>query len=105
MSQKLNLPSKTVLVCTGGKCGSKGGNSHYKNLRAMTRSAGKKDEVQIVRIACTGNCKMAPVVGVMPKNKWYGQVNKEKMTKLFSKLIKPKKDKKKKPVKASNKEK
>lgn len=100
MSQKLNLPPKTVLVCTGSKCGGKGGHNHYKNLRTMTRSAGKKDEVQVVRIACTGNCKMAPVVGLMPKNKWYGQVDREKITKLFSKLIKPKKAKKAKIVDA-----
>ncbi|WP_299452213.1 (2Fe-2S) ferredoxin domain-containing protein [uncultured Microscilla sp.] len=99
MSNKLNLPPKTVLVCTGSKCGSKGGNNHYKSLRAMTRSAGKKDEVQIIRTACSGNCKMAPLVGIMPKNKWYGQVNNDKIVKLFSKLIKPKSKEKKKPFK------
>lgn len=85
MSEKFKLPKKTFLICTGKKCGSKGGHSHYKNLRSMIRDADKKKDVQAVRTFCTGNCKMAPVVGIMPKNKWYGQVDEEKVTKLFKK--------------------
>lgn len=94
MSKKLDLPEKTFFVCMGSKCSSKGGKTHYRNLRIMTRNAGKKDEIQVVRTMCTGNCKVAPVVGVMPKNKWYGQVNSQKVEKLFAKAVKPKKNKK-----------
>lgn len=88
MSEKLKHPKNTFLICTGKKCGSKGGHSHYKNLRGMIRTAGKKKDVQVIRTLCTGNCKMAPVIGVMPKNKWYGQVNPEKAAKLFKKAAK-----------------
>ncbi len=88
MSSKMKLPKKTFLVCTGKKCGSKGGNAHYKNLRGMVRKEGMKDEVQVMRLQCTGHCKMAPLVGVMPKNKWYGQTDDTKVEKLFKKAIK-----------------
>ncbi|HAS41713.1 MAG TPA: hypothetical protein DCS93_14640 [Microscillaceae bacterium] len=94
MSKKMKLPKKTFLVCTGKKCGSKGGYSHYKNLRGMIRKEGAKDDLQVMRLQCTGNCKQAPVVGLMPKNKWYAQADGAKVEKLFKKAIKPPKKKK-----------
>ena len=98
MAKKMNLPKKTFLICTGKKCGSNGGYTHYKNLRRKIRQEGKKEDLQAMRLQCTGNCKMAPVVGLMPKNKWYSQVDEAKMDKLFKKAIAPqKKAKTKKP--------
>lgn len=72
--KKLDAPEKVIFICDGKKCG------HYskdlrKGFRIELKENGLRKEVEVERMACTDNCKHAPVISIMPKNAWIGEVD------------------------------
>lgn len=49
----------------------------YKQMKGEVKHRHLKRHVQVIKTGCTDRCKMGPIVAVMPKNKWYLQVNEE----------------------------
>jgi NADH:ubiquinone oxidoreductase subunit E len=67
---KFHAPEKAIYVCTGSKCGKKGGKAICKELRDLIKENGLKDEVEVIKTECTDRCKFAPILSIQPANIW-----------------------------------
>ena len=67
---KFHAPEKAIFVCTGSKCGKRGGKAICKELKDLIKENGLKDEVDVIKIECTDRCKFAPVLSIQPANIW-----------------------------------
>ena len=84
--KKLDAPSKVILFCDGSKCGKE--NKHNrKTFRGLIKEEGLKNEVEMLKIECTDNCKCAPVISIQPDNVWFGEVSEKKIPQLFEDYI------------------
>lgn len=63
-----------VYVCQGSKCKKKK-DEFLKPFGKALKKEGLKGEVRVQKTDCNGHCKCAPVVGVEPGGKWYGQAD------------------------------
>jgi (2Fe-2S) ferredoxin len=83
---KLDIPKKVILFCDGSKCG-KPNKHNRKVFRGLIKQTEMKDEVVMMKIHCTDNCKCAPVVGFQPDNVWFGEVSEKKIPQLFEEYV------------------
>ena len=67
-----------VVVCTGKKCRKNGAKDIAKAAKKAVRARGLKKQVPVLKTACTGHCKCAPVVSVQPTNVWIWARTEEK---------------------------
>ncbi|MDJ1502255.1 (2Fe-2S) ferredoxin domain-containing protein [Xanthocytophaga agilis] len=67
---KFHAPEKSIFICTGSKCGKRGGKDMCKTLKHHIKDADLKDTIEIVRIECTDRCKFAPILSIQPANIW-----------------------------------
>ncbi|MES2109686.1 MAG: (2Fe-2S) ferredoxin domain-containing protein [Bacteroidota bacterium] len=65
---KFTVPDKVLYICTGSKCGKRGGKDMYKMLEKMFKHSGQN--IEVVRTECTDRCDYAPVCALQPGNKW-----------------------------------
>ncbi len=65
---KFTVPDKVLYICTGSKCGKRGGKDMYKILEKMFKHSNEK--IEVVRTECTDRCDYAPVCALQPGNKW-----------------------------------
>jgi len=65
---KFTVPDKVLYICTGSKCGKRGGKDMYKVLEKMFKHSGQS--IEVVRTECTDRCDYAPVCALQPGNKW-----------------------------------
>ena len=90
MAKEVEAAPKVVFICSGSKC-----KKHNRELLKYFKDAIKehalKKEVEIVRISCTGRCKLAPIVSIQPNNKWYSKVDEKGVKSLISKYLVDKK--------------
>lgn len=82
-----HTPECILYVCCGRKCKKRGGKQLYKLLKSSAKEKSLKTTVQVIKTGCTDNCKMGPVVAVMPRNEWHIQLDEEKAMSLFEQLI------------------
>ncbi|BDD04052.1 (2Fe-2S) ferredoxin domain-containing protein [Aureibacter tunicatorum] len=87
---KLVMPEHIVYVCVGSKCKGKLKTAFLKPFESALKKSEYKKEVKIIKTACTGNCKHAPVVCLQPENKWYSQSDGSTVEKIFKKIKKRK---------------
>ena len=81
-----HTPDCILYVCCGSKCKKRGGKHLYKQLKSSAKEKSLKTKVQVIKTGCTDNCKMGPIVAVMPKNEWHIQLDEEKAMSLFEQL-------------------
>jgi len=83
---KFTEPDKIVFVCLGSKCGKKGGKDIYKAVKSFLKHAGKRDEIEIVKVDCFDRCKYAPVITIQPDNLWAKETSEKEVLRLVSNL-------------------
>ncbi|HEY8927842.1 MAG TPA: (2Fe-2S) ferredoxin domain-containing protein [Mucilaginibacter sp.] len=86
MSSKFTVPDKVLYICTGSKCGKRGGKDMYKAMKSYLKHAGQ--HMEVIRTECTDRCDYAPVCALQPGNIWL----KEYRQKDVFKLLMPKDD-------------
>lgn len=84
--KKLDAPEKVIYVCAGKKCG-RYSKEIRKGFRVEVKECGLKNEVDVVRMDCSDNCKHAPVVSIQPANLWIGEVEEKNVSDIFKKYI------------------
>ena len=78
---KFTVPDKVLYVCTGSKCGKKGGKEMYKLTKAYLKHSG--ENIEVIRTECTDRCDYAPVCAVQPGNTWLKEYHKKEVLKLL----------------------
>lgn len=84
--KKLDAPEKVIYVCDGKKCG-RYSKEIRKGFRIEVKECGLKNEVDVVRMDCSDNCKHAPVMSIQPANIWLGEVEEKNVSDIFKKYI------------------
>jgi NADH:ubiquinone oxidoreductase subunit E len=83
---KIDIPSHTIFVCDGSKCG-----KYSKPIRRIFKDKIKenhlKGDVLLIKMDCSDNCDHAPVVSFQPENFWHGEVTEKKAEIFFDKYI------------------
>ena len=84
--KKIDAPDKVIFICDGKKCGrySKELRSNFKEL---IKDNNLKKEVALLYMDCTGNCKIAPVISLQPKNIWIGETDERDVKSIFKQYI------------------
>ena len=71
--KKIAEPDKVIFICDGKKCGNYS-KEIRKEFRIVLKDKGLRNEVDVVKMHCSDNCKHAPVISIQPKNVWIGEV-------------------------------
>lgn len=64
-----------VLVCSGKDCKKAGAKDIARGANKALRTAGLGKSSKVLRTKCTGHCKRAPVLCVMPAGDWIADMN------------------------------
>lgn len=59
----------------------------YKQLKSAVKENHLKKKIRVIKTGCTDNCKLGPVVTLMPENEWHMHMDEEKASALFEKSI------------------
>jgi NADH:ubiquinone oxidoreductase subunit E len=81
------MPDMAVYICTGSKCGKRGGKDLYKSVKAFSKHYGGDKEIEAIRIECTDRCKFAPVCAIQPGNIWLKEYADKEVLKLLHDLV------------------
>ncbi len=80
---KFKTPDKVIYICTGSKCGKRGGKSVSKDLKDLIKKNDLGDEIEVIKIECTDRCKFAPVLTIQPGNIWLKEYDEEDAAKIL----------------------
>ena len=80
---KFEVPDKVLYVCTGSKCGKRGGKDLYKMASSFVKHTKGNVDIEVVRIECTDRCDYAPVCNLQPENIWLKEFSKKDALKLL----------------------
>ncbi len=79
---KFTVPDKVLYVCTGKKCGKKGGKNMFKLAEAYAKHH-RGEAIEIIRTECTDRCDYAPVCTIQPGNIWLKEYKEKEVLKLL----------------------
>jgi len=80
---KFTIPDKVLYVCTGSKCGKKGGKDMYKLARSYAKHYHGDSQIEVIETECTDRCKFAPVCSIQPGNTWLSEYKAKDVLKLM----------------------
>ncbi len=80
---KFHAPEKAIYVCTGSKCGKRGGKDICKELKHLIKDAHLQDTVEVIKVECTDRCKFAPVLSIQPANVWLCEASEDDANKIL----------------------
>ena len=80
---KFTIPDKVLYVCTGSKCGKRGGKEMYKLAKSYIKHNHGKEEIEVIETECTDRCKFAPVCSIQPANTWQSEYKAKDVLKLM----------------------
>lgn len=80
---KFKIPDKVLYVCTGSKCGKRGGKEMYKLAKSYVKHLPHNQHIEVIRTECTDNCDYAPVCALQPGNTWLKEYHKKEVLKLL----------------------
>jgi NADH:ubiquinone oxidoreductase subunit E len=80
---KFTVPDKVLYVCTGSKCGKRGGKEMYKTAKSYLKHSSVKQNIEVVLTDCTDRCKFAPVCAIQPGNIWLKEYHQAEVLKLL----------------------
>jgi NADH:ubiquinone oxidoreductase subunit E len=83
---KFITPERVLYVCTGSKCGKRGGKDLYKRVESLSKYFGDKHEFEVIRMECTDRCDYAPVCNIQPENIWLKEYKEKDVLKLLQQL-------------------
>jgi NADH:ubiquinone oxidoreductase subunit E len=78
---KFKVPDKVLYVCTGSKCGKRGGKELFKRAEGYFKHS--HIDVEVIRTDCTDRCEFAPVCAIQPGNTWLKEYNPKDVIKLL----------------------
>jgi NADH:ubiquinone oxidoreductase subunit E len=78
---KFTVPDKVLYICTGSKCGKRGGKEMYKLAKSYVKHSG--EDIEVIRTECTDRCDYAPVCALQPGNTWLKEYHKKEVLKLL----------------------
>lgn len=78
---KFTIPEKALYICTGSKCGKRGGKDMYKMAKAYIKHSGL--DIEVIRTECTDRCDYAPVCALQPDNIWLKEYRQKDVFKLL----------------------
>ena len=78
---KFKVPDKVVYVCTGSKCGKRGGKEMFKLLESYIKHSSHGKDIEVIRTECTDRCDYAPVCAIQPGNTWLKEYHKKEVLK------------------------
>jgi len=78
---KFTVPDKALYICTGSKCGKRGGKEMYKLAKSYVKHSG--EDIEVIRTDCTDRCDYAPVCALQPGNIWLKEYHKKEVLKLL----------------------
>ena len=84
---KFSPPDNVLYVCTGSKCGKRGGKKAYKTAESFIKHHHVKGLIEVVRTECTDRCDYAPVCAVQPGNTWLKEYSEKDILKLLDHMI------------------
>ncbi len=81
---KFTVPNKALYICTGSKCGKKGGKDMYKAAKAFIKYSG--DDIEVICTECTDRCEYAPVCALQPGNIWLKEYRQKDVLNLLTQI-------------------
>lgn len=84
---KFEVPDKVLYVCTGSKCGKRGGKDTYKMASSFVKHNKSKVDIEVIRIECTDRCKFAPVCNMQPENIWLKEYSEKEVLRMLANLM------------------
>lgn len=72
MLKGLKRAEMFVLVCQGSDCKKRGGKKLRKQAKQILKDQGMRRRSVVIKTKCTGNCKRAPICGLLPSGEWLG---------------------------------
>ncbi len=84
---KFSVPDHALYICTGSKCGKRGGKSMYKSAKSYLKHHHAKHEVEVIRTECTDRCDYAPVCAMQPGNTWLKEYSEKEVLRLIDSKI------------------
>jgi NADH:ubiquinone oxidoreductase subunit E len=82
---KFTIPDKALYICTGSKCGKRGGKAMYKIAKAYAKHHHGL-EIEVIRTDCTDRCDYAPVCALQPGNIWLKEYKEKEVLKLLESI-------------------
>ncbi len=79
---KFTVPDKALYICTGSKCGKRGGKDMYKAAKAFIKYSG--ENIEVIRTECTDRCDYAPICALQPGNVWLKEYRQKDVFKLLT---------------------
>ena len=70
VSKNIERAEFFVMICQGSDCKKKGAKALAQVARKTLKDQGFRQRALILKLKCTGNCKRAPVCGVLPQGGW-----------------------------------
>ena len=70
MTKNLERAELVVMVCDGSDCKKKGSRKLKSCAKSTLKKKGMFRRSTVLMTRCTGNCKRAPVAGVLPHGVW-----------------------------------
>ena len=83
---KFTVPGCTLYICTGSKCGKRGGKELYKAAKSFRKHQHGGTEIAVVRTECTDRCDYAPVCALQPDNIWLKEYRVKQVLALMEEL-------------------
>ncbi len=84
---KFTIPDNTVYICTGSKCGKRGGKDAYKAAKSFLKHLPVEGSIELIRTECTDRCDYAPVCAIQPGNTWVKEYKQKDILNILSEMI------------------
>ena len=70
MPKNLQRAQLFVMICHASDCKKRGAKALTNAAKSELKEAGVFKQSRIIKMRCTGNCKRAPICGLLPSNTW-----------------------------------
>ena len=87
MPKNLERAEFFVLVCQGSDCKKRGAKEIAKRAKKQLKAKKWFRRSQVLKTRCTGNCKKAPVCGIVPNGRWITRASPEDVEALIDEHI------------------
>lgn len=79
MTRNLTRSKLFVLICQGSDCKKAGAKALATAAKKHLRARDAHKESLVLKLKCTGNCKRAPICGILPQQVWIDRTKPEQL--------------------------
>lgn len=87
MTKNLSRADLFVFVCQGSDCKKAGAKKLYKAAKLHLKAKQWRTKSAVIKIKCTGNCKRAPICGLLPQNQWLERADQDTLMTAIDEII------------------